>query len=54
MIYIWDIHLMKTLHLFHLPVHSSHLIDMFAFVDRAMNPIGNTIINPETLNRFFK
>ena len=25
------------------------LIDQFAFVDRAMNPIGNTIINPEIL-----
>jgi len=25
------------------------LIDQFAFVDRAMNPIGNTIINPEML-----
>ena len=26
-----------------------HLIDMFAFVDRAMNPIGDTIINPQHL-----
>ena len=26
-----------------------HLIDLFAFVDRAMNPIGNTMINPEIL-----
>ena len=26
-----------------------HLIDMFAFVDRAMNPIGDTIINPAHL-----
>jgi hypothetical protein len=25
------------------------LINLFAFVDRAMNPIGDTIINPETL-----
>ena len=25
------------------------LIDLFAFVDRAMNPIGNTMINPEIL-----
>jgi len=28
---------------------SNNLIDLFAFVDRAMNPIGNTIINPEML-----
>jgi len=26
-----------------------HLIDNFVFVDRTMNPIGNTIINPEIL-----
>ena len=26
-----------------------HLIDLFAFVDRAMNPIGDTIINPQHL-----
>ncbi len=26
-----------------------HLIDLFAFVDRAMNPIGDTIINPAHL-----
>ena len=28
---------------------SAPLIDSFAFVDRAMNPIGDTIINPEML-----
>jgi len=28
---------------------SGRLIDLFAFVDRAMNPAGDTIINPEVL-----
>jgi hypothetical protein len=28
---------------------TNNLIDLFAFVDRAMNPIGDTIINPEIL-----
>ena len=30
-------------------LNSSNLIDSFVFVDRAMNPIGDTIINPEDL-----
>jgi len=30
-----------------------HLIDSFAFVDRAMNPIGDTILNPESLLQMF-
>ncbi len=29
------------------------LIDLFAFVDRGMNPVGNTIINPEILLQMF-
>lgn len=29
------------------------LIDSFAFVDRAMNPIGDTILNPENLLQMF-
>ena len=33
---------------------SGHLIDLFAFVDRAMNPIGDTIINPEILIDLFE
>ena len=32
---------------------SGRLIDSFAFVDRAMNPIGDTIINPESLIEMF-
>jgi hypothetical protein len=30
------------------------LIDLFAFVDRGMNPVGNTIINPEILLQMFE
>ena len=30
-----------------------NLIDLFAFVDRAMNPAGDTVINPEILADFF-
>jgi len=31
-----------------------HLIDSFVFVDRAMNPIGDTIINPEILTNMLE
>ena len=31
-----------------------NLIDSFAFVDRAMNPIGNTVINAEILGQMFE
>ena len=38
---------------FNQPGGSGPLIDSFAFVDRAMNPIGDTIINPEMLIQMF-
>jgi GH25 family lysozyme M1 (1,4-beta-N-acetylmuramidase) len=34
---------------FHGGSATPHLIDSFVFVDRAMNPIGDTIINPQVL-----
>jgi hypothetical protein len=38
---------------FNQPGGSGPLIDSFAFVDRAMNPIGDTILNPEMLVQMF-
>ena len=34
--------------------NNDNLINLFAFVDRAMNPVGDTVINPEALVELFE
>jgi hypothetical protein len=43
----------QSLHGYPFDNQNKNLIDLFAFVDRAMNPIGNTVINPEILIDLF-
>jgi len=49
----WIAGMDKTISGYPFNTNGKKLIDMFVFVDRAMNPIGDTILNPESLIQMF-